>query len=264
MFKVDNIKLFLSYVSMHIKVSLEYKISFILTVISQLLSVLLELFAVIALFSKFQLLEEYNPYEILFSFSIIWLGYSIAETFVRGFDHFGELIKKGNFDLLLVRPRNIFLQILGFKISIEKVSRILVALGILIYSSLKIIKTINIFKILLLFNMFIGSIIIFSAIFIIGASFAFVTIEGLEIINIFTNGTRQLTQYPLGIYNKIIRIILTIIIPVTIISYYPLDYLLDKTSNISYVFLPLLSFIPLTLSILVFKQGIKKYNSTGS
>ena len=249
---------------MHIRVSLEYKASFIMSFISQLLSVVLELFAVIALFSKFSLLNEYNPYEILLSFSVIWLGYSIAEAFVRGFDHFGDLIKRGDFDLFLIRPRNIFLQILGYQISIEKISRIILALVLLIISSLKVIKTFNILKLILLVNMFIGSIIIFTSIFIIGASFAFITIEGLEIINIFTNGTRQLTQYPLGIYNKIIRIILTIVIPVTIINYYPLDYLLDKTSNNLYIFLPLLAFIPLFISVIVFKQGIKKYSSTGS
>ena len=107
--------------------------------------------------------------------------------------------------------------------------------------------------------MFLRSVFVFASIFIIGASFAFVTIEGLEIINIFTNGTRQLAQYPLGIYNKIIRIILTIVIPVTIISYYPIDYLTNQTSNILYVFIPLLSIIPLIISICIFKIGINKY-----
>lgn len=249
---------------MHIKVSLEYKASFIMTIISQILTMILELFAVIALFHKFSLLEDFNPMEILLSFSSIWLGYSIAEAFGRGFDHFGDLIKKGGFDLLLIRPRNIFLQILGFQISIEKISRILIALLLFIYSSIQVISSFNVLKLLLLINMTIGSTIVFAAIFITGASFAFITIEGLEIINIFTNGTRQLAQYPLGIYNKVVRIILTIIIPVTIISYFPLDYLTDKTSNIFYIFIPLLSIIPLIISILIFKLGINKYNSTGS
>jgi len=261
---VDNIKLFFKYVSMHLKVSLEYKASFIMTVISQMLTMILELFAIIALFHKFSLLEDYNPMEILLSFSSIWLGYSIAECFARGFDHFGDLIKKGNFDLLLIRPRNIFLQILGFQISTEKICRIIIALTLFIYSSINVISSFNLLKILLLINMFIGSTIVFTAIFITGASFAFITIEGLEIINIFTNGTRQLAQYPLGIYNKIIRIILTIVIPVTIISYYPIDYLTNQTSNILYVFIPLLSIIPLIISISIFKIGINKYNSTGS
>lgn len=259
-----NIKLFFKYVNLHLKIALEYKASFIMTMISQLLTMFLELFAVIALFHKFSLLEEYKPMEILLSFSSIWLGYTIAETFARGFDHFGDLIKKGNFDLLLIRPRNIFLQILGTQISTEKICRILLATILFIYSSINAISSFNLLKILLLINMVIGSSIVFTSIFIIGASFAFITIEGLEIINIFTNGTRQLAQYPLGIYNKIIRIILTILIPVTIISYYPLDYLTNKTSNNIYVFIPLLSIIPLHISTFIFKLGIKKYNSTGS
>lgn len=72
-------KLIKNYLSLHLKISLEYKSSFILTLISQVLSMGAELFAVIALFSKFKLLDIYNTYELLLGFSTIWFSYSLAK-----------------------------------------------------------------------------------------------------------------------------------------------------------------------------------------
>ena len=257
-------KLILKYLSTHLKVSLEYKASFILSVIAQGFVMLVELFAIDSLFHKFGLLDTYNINQLLFGFSIVWLGFSLTEMFFRGFDHFSDLILHGKFDLLLIRPRNIYLQIFGNDICYEKTSRVLVSLFIFIYSSSKIIETLTFAKLLALILILLGCVTIFASIFIIGAAFCFVTIQGIEVVNIFTDGSRQLTQYPMGIYKKIVRIIFTYIIPITIVNYYPIKYLTGATTNIIYIFLPLLSIIFFIISILIFNQGIKKYNSTGS
>jgi len=256
--------LILKYFSNHLKVSLEYKTSLILSIIAQGLVMLVELFTIDSLFRKFGLLDTYNINELLLGFSIVWLGFSLTEMIFRGFDHFQNLIINGSFDLLLIRPRNIYLQIIGSDVCYEKTSRVLVSLFLFIYSSIKVIKTFTILKLLTLISMVIGCVIIFLSIFIIGASFCFITIQGLEVVNIFTDGTRQLGQYPMGIYKKIVRIIFTYIIPLTLVNYYPIKYLNNTTTNITYIFLPYLSIIFLIISILIFNQGIKKYNSTGS
>lgn len=257
-------KLILKYLSTHLKVDLEYRASFILTAIAQGIVMLVELFAINSLFHKFGLLDTYNINELLLGFSIVWLGFSLTEMFFRGFDHFSELIIHGNFDILLIRPRNIYLQIFGSDICYEKISRVLVSLFLFISSSLKVIKTITFLKLLTLFLIVIGCVIIFVSIFIIGAAFCFITIQGLEVVNIFTDGSRQLTQYPMGIYKPIIRTIFTFIIPLTCVNYYPIKFLTGNTTNIIYIFLPLVSIIFLIISILIFNKGIRKYNSTGS
>lgn len=257
-------KLLFNYLSMHLKTCIEYKSSFIMVLISQVLYMLIELFAIYALFTKFQLLDVYDINKLLLGFSTIWLGYSITEIFGRGFDQFSKIIVNGEFDLLLIRPRNIFLQILGTNIAYEKSGRALVALGLFIYSSIKLIKNFTLLKILLLFNMIIGCIIVIMSLFIIGASICFLTVQGLEVINIFTNGTKQVSEYPIGIYNKIVKFFFTFIIPITLINYYPIDYLIGDTNNILYVFMPLIPIILLILSTFIFKLGMRKYCSTGS
>lgn len=257
-------KLIKNYLSLHLKISLEYRSSFILTVISQTLAMFVELFTVMTLFNKFKLLEIYDTYELLLGFSTLWLGYSLTEMFGRGFDNFPKLIVNGNFDMLLIRPRNLFIQIFGTDMCYEKIGRVLISLGMYIYSASKVIKTLTILKVILLVLMIVGCIITVLSVFIIGATFSFMTIQGLEVINIFTNGTRQVAQYPMGIYKTAIRLFFSIVIPISLANYYPIEYLRGTTNNHLFVLMPLLTIIAFYVSKLIFKLGLRKYCSTGS
>lgn len=256
--------LLLSYMSMHLKSKMQYKLSFLFITISQFLSVFLEVFVLCSLFDKFKLLSEYKMPELMFCFSTIWVGYSIAEFIGRGFDHFADLIIRGDFDLLLIRPCNIYTQIIGSDIGFEKVSRIAFAFILYIYGFINIVNEYTISKIFLLLTIPIGSTLIIMALLVIAATVCFYTTQGIELVNIFTNGTRQVGQYPMGIYNKIMRRIFTIVIPVTLINYYPVMYLLNKSNNGLYVFMPLIASLFIIPAIIIFNFGMRKYKSTGS
>ena len=257
-------KLFYKYLSLHLKTALEYKSSFVMLLLSQIIYIFIELATILAIVAKFQLLNQFNIYEILFNFSILWLGYSIAELFFRGFDMFYELISRGDFDILLIRPRSLFIQVLGSNIAYEKSGRTLVSFICFIFVLIKLIDFWTPLKVLLIIFSVIGIIIIYLSLFIIGASFSFVTIQGMEMINIFTAGSKQVGQFPMQIYHSFIRIFFTFVVPITLINYYPVNYLVGRTDNILYVFMPLLTFILFIISLLTFKLGVKKYCSTGS
>lgn len=256
--------LLINYLSLHLKIKLEYKISFILTALSLICAVFIELYVIESLFKKFNLLNEFNLYEISLSFSIIWTGYSLAQIFGRGFDKFSKLIVDGSFDLLLIRPRNILIQVIGSDIAYEKIGKFIAAIIILIYSIINVVTNISLFKIVLIVIMILSTLIIFFSIYIIGSTVSFYTIQGLEIINIFTDGTKQLNQYPIDIFNKTIKNIFTYIIPITLVNYYPVQYLIGKSNNILLTLLPLLASLIIIPSILIFKIGLKKYKSSGS
>mgnify|MGYP003294079095 FL=1 len=103
-------KIYFDYLKLHLKSILEYKLSFILSLFSQIFVFFTYYFLIIAMFQKFSNLQGYNIYEILLTFSIIHFGFSMNETFARGIDQFDSLIIDGSFDRLLLRPRNILLQ----------------------------------------------------------------------------------------------------------------------------------------------------------
>ena len=257
-------KLYFDYLKLHFKSILEYKLSFILSLLSQVFVFFTYYFLIIAMFNKFSNLQGYNIYEILLTFSIIHFGFSMNETFARGIDQFDALIVDGSFDRLLLRPKNILLQVVGYQIDYSKLARVIQSIIILTFSLFKLNIEWSILKVITLILMLLSSIAIFFGIFLLAASYCFITIQGLEVRNLFTDGGKHAAQYPIGIFNKYFVKIFTYIIPYAFVNYYPLMYFTGKINNPLYSLLPLIVFLYLIPCFLIFNKGSKNYLSTGS
>lgn len=256
--------MYIESLKMNIKSQIEYKVSFIMDALSQFFIFFTYYFVIIALFDKFSNIRGFNVYEVLLCFSIVHFGYAFTETFFRGVDKFENLIIDGSLDRFLVRPRGILFQVLCSKISLIKAFRMLQAIIIMVIAIVNLDVTWNIGKVIVLILMLIASVLIFFGIFVLTASYCFITVQGLEVKNVFTDGGKHLAQYPISIYKKGIAFVFTFIIPYAFINYYPLIFFLDRTNNILYMLSPLLVFIFLIPCLLSFKIGLKHYSSTGS
>ena len=257
-------RLFLKYVSMHFKSQMEYRVSFILTTIASFMILFTMYFSIIALFQTFHNIKGFILFEVLLCFSTVLTGYSFAEGLIRGFDMFDGLIVRGDFDRLLVRPKSIFLQVLGSEIAFSRVGRIVQSITILCISVYNIKIPIVSFKMLVVLLMVIGSFCVFAGIFILSASFCFLTVQGLEVRNILTDGAREMASYPMGIYKREFFYFFTFVVPISCVNYFPLLYVLGKNDIMYYGMMPLVGILFLGASIFVFYRGVRRYAGTGS
>jgi ABC-2 type transport system permease protein len=257
-------KLYKKAMILHFKSMLEYKASFIIAFISQIFIFFSYYFVILALFNKFDNIKGFSLYEVLLCFSIIQFGYTVCECFARGIDQFDDLIIQGDFDRLLLRPKNIILQILCSQIEFIKMSRLLQSIIIFVIAIVSLNINWNIFKLITLILMILSSITIFLSIFLLSASYCFITVQGLEFRNLLADGGKHLAQYPIGVFKKGFVYFFTFIIPYGLVNYYPLLYFIGKSDNILYMLCPVLVIIYLIITIKIFKFGIKKYSSVGS
>ena len=256
--------LYFKYFKVHFKCDLEYKFSFIMSFISQFFVLFSYYFTILCLFDKFSNIKGFTKYEVLLTFGIIQFGFSFCETFFRGIDTFDELIVNGNFDRLLLRPRNILLQVFCEKVSFVKLSRVLQTIIILIVAIINLDVVWNIEKIITLVCMLISSIVIILSIFILTASYCFITVKGLEVRNVLTDGSKHMAQYPIGIFKKGFVTFFTVVIPFGFVNYYPLLFILEKEANKLFIISPLITILYLAPSVIIFYKGIKRYSSVGS
>ena len=119
-------------------------------------------------------------------------------------------------------------------------------------------------KILGLILMILGGIAVFTGLFILYAGISFFTLEGLEFMNIFLDGSREFGKYPLSIYGEGVLKLCTYVIPIALFQYYPLLYLIGRSENIGLIFLPLLGFLFILPCYGFFRYGLRKYQSAGS
>jgi len=243
---------------------MQYKTSFLLNAIGQFLVSFNVFLGIYFMFDRFHSVKGYTYSEVLLCFSIMLLEFSLAEMYARGFDAFGSIVRSGSFDRILLRPQNEITQVLGSKFELTRIGRMLQAIVMFIYGITNSNIDWSFLKVLTVIFMLIGGTALFTGLFIIYASLCFFTLEGLEIMNILTDGAREHGKYPLDIYGKRMLQFTTFIVPYALVQYYPLQYILGRTTNLFYVFIPLLAVLFLVPCLMLWKFGVRHYKSSGS
>jgi ABC-2 type transport system permease protein len=252
------------YFSIHLKSRMQYKTSFFLTAVSQFMTSFSVFLSIRFMFARFNRVDDFTYTEVLLCFAVVLMAFSLAECFVRGFDTFSVMISDGEFDRIMVRPRSPIFQVLASKIEFTRIGRLSQAIIVFAYAIPASGINWTFGKVITLLLMLVSGFAVFSGLFIIYASFCFFTIEGLEFMNIFTDGGREFGSYPLSIYGEGILKFFTYIIPTALFQYYPFLYLVGRSDNRLYMFLPLAGILFLIPCYCFWRFGLRHYKSTGS
>jgi len=216
------------------------------------------------MFSRFSSIEGFTYEQVLLCFATVLIAFSIAECFGRGFDLFPSMISNGEFDRALVRPRREILLVLASKMDFSRIGRLIQAVIVFFIAipTSGVVWTAD--KIITLVLMISCGVMIFFGLFLIYAAVSFFTIEGIEFMNIFTDGGREFGSYPFSAYGQSILKFLTYVVPLALFQYYPLLYLLGLEDSLLYMFTPLLGLLFLIPCYAFWRYGLSRYKSTGS
>lgn len=259
-------RLYFRYMLILFKSQLQYRLSFLFLTLGQCLTPFTVFAGLYFMFDRFGQIKGWTFYEVVLCFGVTNMAFSIAECFARGFDVFSSLVVSGDFDRLLVRPRSTIVQVFGSRFEFARAGRLLLSAIVLIWAACQIHIDWTPLKLTALLLMIAGGAAVFTGIFILAASISFWTVQGLEIANIFTDGGREMTQYPLSIYHKWVSRFFTFVIPFGCVNYLPLLYILGRegASHPLYALIPLAAFLFLLPCLLVWSIGVRHYRSTGS
>ena len=262
--RMPGIRLYFHYIGIHLRSIMQYKASFLMTAVGQFLVSFCVFWELYFMFRRFHEVKGFTYSQVLLCFSVMLLEFSLAEMFARGFDSFSGMVREGTFDRVLVRPRSAVLQVLGSRFELTRIGRILQALVLFVYGVRKSGVEWTPARVLTVIFLLLGGTALFCGLFLIYAALCFFTLEGLEFMNVFTDGAREFGKYPLSVYGKRLLQFATCIVPYALVQYYPLLYLLGRVKAPGYIFLPLLAVLFLIPSYLLWRLGVRKYQSSGS
>ena len=262
---MSGVRLYFRYMGLVLRSAMQYRASFLLTLLGQALIPFTVFAGMLLLFQRFHVLGEWTVDEVMLCFACIHLSFAVSECFARGFDRFSQVVSQGEFDRVLVRPRGTVLQVLGARFEFSRIGRFALSLAILVLSLIRLQLLLTPLKLLTMTLMVLCGALIFSGIFMLAATLCFWTIERLEVANIFTDGGREMSQYPLNIYPKAIMRFFTFVIPFGTVNYLPLRWLLGRPdSQAWHALTPLLGLLFLVPCIWLWRVGVRKYQSAGS
>jgi ABC-2 type transport system permease protein len=228
-----------------------------------------EFLGFVALFQRFGQINGWTLPQMGLFYGIISISFALAEAGQRGFDIFPNLIRSGDFDRILLRPRSTAFQVLCQDFQLMRIGRFTQALIVLIWSAERLGMAWTAANVALLLFAIAGGVCLFSGLFVLQATLCFWTTESLEIVNCATYGGVETAQFPVTIYRPWFRAIFTFVIPMATINYFPIHALLNLTDPLGSTrwiqwTTPLAGAVFLVLCLQFWCYGVKRYTSTGS
>ena len=203
-------------------------------------------------------------------YGLIHIAMAIGDAVARGFDVFGRMIRSGDFDRLLLRPRSAALQVAAQELTLFRIGRLTQGLIVLFWAAGALGVQWTVGRMLLAAFSIVGGVCLFYALWVLQATLAFWTTQSLEIVNALTYGGCETGQYPLSIYRPWFRKFFTFVVPLGCVSYFPAlailarrDAALGAPEWFGWVS-PGIGIVFLLISLQVWKFGVRHYRSTGS
>lgn len=256
-------KLYIHFLSIHLRGAMTYRLSFCLSCLGYLLTTINVFFGVVFLLDRFQSIGGYTLPQLALCFSAVLSASGLAECFGRGFDVFDRLLSDARFDRIMVRPRSLVFQVLCQEIKPAVFFRFVNGVILLVWAVGAGAVAWTPWKWVTLALMVLCGALVFFGMYLINAAVCFFTLEHVEVLNIFTDGAREYSKYPFGVYGKGVLYILTFLVPLALVQHWPLQYLLDR-GPAWYGVLPIVSLLFLIPCALLWRLGVRHYRSTGS
>ncbi|WP_291429966.1 ABC-2 family transporter protein [Deinococcus sp.] len=151
------------------------------------------------------------------------LAFVLMDILFGGFDvpNLSGHVRSGTLSTFLLRPAPLTLQVFASDFALCRVARVVLAAAIAGYGLTHAGLSLNAVTALLLLSSVLGMIAFFGALFVVGGTLTFWTVDSVEAMNVLTYGGRTLISYPMDIYSRALRRTFTFIIPAGCLSSFP-------------------------------------------
>lgn len=260
-----SVKIYCKFIRMNFLAGLEYK-GWWLMFLQVAVQVATNPVSVLLLFSRFGAVGDWSMERIMLVYSLAVTSFGLAESFCRGFDYFPwRMIRTGEFDRVLLRPRSLFVQIIGSYFHIHRLARPLSGMIITAWSLKRLGVPFTPLNAAVLLLALLGGLLTYCGVFVLTSGIAFFTISGLDWIYILTNASYYVANCPVDYMPRLLRNAFTFFVPMLVVSYYPASFVCGWGER------PVTGFLALPagaaflgLSVLVWRFGVRHYKSTGN
>lgn len=266
---LSGIKTFLRYYNCVNKAKLmemmEYRVDLIMITLSAYGYNIAALLFLEVIFINIDSLAGWAKHEVLFFYGtseLIWYIYWTFFSYTD--DRFIGLIQKGDLDIFLLKPVNALASIVTRSFALfEEIPPILLALGIIVYSGVKLGVVLD-YRILIYAFLVICSVMIGLAVRATISILSFWFTDTDEIRRFYVNVNDSITYAPLDVFPKALQSLFRTIIPMGLLSYVPTTFLIKGVSTSMLINFFLVLAVSSFLMLYLWKRGLKIYSSASS
>lgn len=264
----DSMRLYFKLIGIAFRSRLQYRADFITGFTGVILMNIVILGTIGILVSRFSDINGWTLWEVVFLYCLWILGHSIFSLFFFHIRSLEDYLVQGTFDQFLIRPASALVLFLGREVQYIGFADMGFGIGgvVMAYSNLGLKWAWPQWT--FFFMAIISGTVIEMTLNLMIACIAFWTGRSRRANGLLMRLGVMIQQYPLDIYGTVFRVVVTGLIPVAFMNYYPSLVLLGKlhTNNpvwwLSYMS-PLVALIMVALAANLWKLALNHYSSSG-
>jgi ABC-2 type transport system permease protein len=261
---MSYISVFWDYILQYLKSRLIYRIDFINEILSDLLMQAVSLIFILVVFQHTPAMAGWSRAEVIFIYGYFLIPFSIFSTFFNLWDFNERYIIKGEMDRVLTRPIHNLVQIVLERTQPESLFGIITGLIIMGYAANELDLSFAWYDPFIFVVLVLGSVGIYAGVYVAIASIGFYSDSRTGIAPMIYN-IQNYGRYPLDVYNKVIRFVLTWILPFAYVGMYPTAYFLKRETWYIYTFAtPFVGLAVFFIGLIIWNFGVRQYRGAGS
>jgi ABC-2 type transport system permease protein len=261
---VRYLSLYRVFFAQRLKILLEYRANFIIGATSTSLLQLGGLLALWVVMSQIPSLNGWSFDEVLLVFGLVTISESITHMFADNLWTVGwAYVRSGEFDRFLVRPIDPLFHLLADRFCHDGIGNFLVGAALVIKAMNGLAIPWTVGHVLYLVVAILSGGTIFIALNLLTATTAFWLVDSIPVTSLVYN-MYEFAKYPLTIYGRGLRAVLTWLIPYGFASFYPASHLLGREVGMLAWLAPVVAAVLLLIAYRAWTFGLAHYSSTGS
>ena len=258
-----------------VRAQMQYRTSFVLYATGVFLTNGLEFVALLVLFGQAPSLGGWSAPEVAVLWGMSAMSFAIAEAVGGGFEKLHVSVRAGEFDRMLARPLPVFFQVLASHAEAHRVGRLAQGMAAIAFAASVHDLGWGVADLAYLVVAVVTGATIFFATFVLCGAWAFVSVDGSEVMNTFTYGGTTLASYPLDLFAGPVRRAATFVYPLAFVNYVPALALLRRADASSILpsgtnpadvtwLAPVVAVAFLAVALGAWRIGVRRYQGTGS
>lgn len=264
----DFISTYFVYIKTFFKSRAEYKVSFALGMLSNFYCYFITYISYWVLVNGVDTIEGWNFSDLSILYGLSLLTYSVSGVLLWYSAYsLEDLIISGQLDIMLLRPQGMIRQMMFQRFGDTFLGQIAVTVIFLAAAFAARTELLSLQTVIYLILAILGGIFMQAGSMILFGAFSFWTMKSGALIDLLFYDLRNMTNYPMALYPKALRIFLTFVLPWAFINYYPTLLITGNNMTVYETVLgmvaPIVGVLWFLLAMVVFRLGLKRYTGAG-
>ncbi len=257
-------RLYKGLVSQFFKVMMQSKVDFIMGLAGFFFTQILGLTFLLLVFRQIPHLNGWSFEQLVFIYGLAQIP--------RGIDHLltdniwlvaYRYVINGDFDRYMLRPMNVLFQVISEKLQPDAIGELAVGIVLMVRALILGVVSMDGVKVIMFLVSMIAGAVIYTAIKLFFASLAFWVKQSGPFLQLAYE-MADFAKYPIEIYNRLIRFILTWVIPFAFVAYLPALYFMDKGPFYMIFIECAIALVLWVIAYATFVKGTYVYESAGN